>query len=182
MNEYIKSDLYRYTGKTDFFSFCRLYFNMKSPFRFQVAHRLVNSKENIEHLLGIILWATNRQKRLIQISRKTQIGYGLYIGHLSPIYINPNAIIGNNCNLSQLTNIGSNQNNAAIIGDCVYIGPSCCIIENVKIGNNATIGAGSIVTKDIPANATAVGNYAKVINYNNPGRFIKNKWKKVKEC
>lgn len=40
-----------------------------------------------------------------------------------------------------------------------------------------TIGAGSVVTKDIPSNATAVGNYAKVINYNNPGRFINNQWK-----
>ena len=51
-----------------------------------------------------------------------------------------------------------------------------CIVENVKIGNNVTIGAGSVVTKDIPDNATAVGNYAKVINYNNPGRYIKNRW------
>ena len=39
------------------------------------------------------------------------------------------------------------------------------------IGNNVTIGAGSVVTKDIPNNETAVGNYAKVINYNNPGRY-----------
>ena len=50
------------------------------------------------------------------------------------------------------------------------------LVENVKIGNNVTIGAGSVVTKDIPDNATAVGNYAKVINYNNPGRYIKNPW------
>ena len=39
------------------------------------------------------------------------------------------------------------------------------------IGNNVTIGAGSVATKDISNNATAVGNYAKVINYNNPGRY-----------
>ena len=49
------------------------------------------------------------------------------------------------------------------------MGPNCCIIENVCIGECATIGAGSVVTKDIPANATAVGNYVKVVNYNNPG-------------
>lgn len=56
------------------------------------------------------------------------------------------------------------------------MGPSVCIVEDVKIGSNVTIGAGSVVTKDIPENATAVGNYAKVINYNHPGRYIKNKW------
>ena len=63
-----------------------------------------------------------------------------------------------------------------LYGDNTYIGPNVCIVENVRIGNNVTIGAGSIVTKDIPDNATAVGNYAKVINYNNPGRFIGNRW------
>lgn len=56
----------------------------------------------------------------------------------------------------------------------MYIGPNVCVVENVKIGDNVTIGAGSVVTKDIPSNATAVGNYAKVINYNNPGKCIDN--------
>ena len=50
------------------------------------------------------------------------------------------------------------------------------IVEDVDIGSNVTIGAGSVVTKDIPENATAAGNYAKVLNYRNPGRYIKNSW------
>lgn len=103
-------------------------------------------------------------------------GYGLYIGHGGPIVVNHTATIGNNCNLSQFTTIGSNHGKAATIGDNVYIGPNCCIVEDVVIGNNVTIGAGSVVTKDIPDNATAVGNYAKVINFNDPGRYIKNRW------
>ena len=36
--------------------------------------------------------------------------------------------------------------------------------------------AGSVVTKDIPSNATAAGNYAKVLNFNNPGRYVENRW------
>ena len=78
--------------------------------------------------------------------------------------------------MSQFTTIGANDEQAAVIGDNVYIAPNCCLVENVIIGNNVTIGAGSVVTKNIPENATAVGNYAKVINYNNPGRYIKNAW------
>ena len=54
--------------------------------------------------------------------------------------INPTAVIGNNCNLSQFVTIGAIDGNAAEIGDNVYIGPNCCLIENVRIGNNVTIG------------------------------------------
>ncbi len=77
-------------------------------------------------------------------------------------------------NLSQFLTIGSNNSKGAVIGDFTYIGPNVCIVEDVKIGSNVTIGAGAVVTKDIPDNATAVGNYAKVINYNDPGRFTRN--------
>lgn len=51
------------------------------------------------------------------------------------------------------------------IGDCVWIGGNVSICMGVTIGDNAVIGAGSVVTKDIPANAVAVGNPARVIKY-----------------
>ena len=119
---------------------------------------------------------TNKYHHSIQIPLSTKIGYGFYIGHGGPVIVNSTAIIGNNVNLSPYTVIGSNKGQSAIIGDNVYIGPNVNIIENVNIGNNVTIGAGSVVTKNIPDNATAVGNYAKVINYKEPGRFIKNRY------
>ena len=51
------------------------------------------------------------------------------------------------------------------IGDNVWIGGSVCVMPGVTIGNNAVIGAGSVVTKDIPENAIAVGNPARVLRY-----------------
>ena len=42
-------------------------------------------------------------------------------------------------------------------------GGSCIILPGVKIGNNTTIGAGSVVSKDIPENVVAVGNPCRVI-------------------
>ena len=42
--------------------------------------------------------------------------------------------------------------------------------------NNVTIGAGSVVVKDLPDYATVAGVPAKVLNYNNPGRYIANKF------
>ena len=178
MNEYIKSDLVRYGRKWTIPGFVCEYVRNKT-FRWQVAFRLVNSR-GLEKVVGTILWKTNRNRQNIQIHRKTKVGYGLYIGHNGPVVVNPSAIIGNNVNLSQFTTIGAIDHNAAVVGDNVYIGPNCCLVENVHIGNNVTIGAGSVVTKDIPENATAVGNYAKVINYNNPGRYVRDRWSPVK--
>ncbi len=135
------------------------------------------SGKGLSKYIGILLYTINHNKKNLQIPTQTQIGYGLYIGHNGPIVINKTAIIGNNCNLSQFTTIGSKDGVSTIIGDNVYIGPNVCVVENVKIGNNVTIGAGAVVTKDIPENATSVGNYAKVINYNNQGRYIKNRYR-----
>jgi len=49
------------------------------------------------------------------------------------------------------------------IGDGVFIGTNASILPRVKIGNWANIGAGSVVLKDIPDFATAVGNPARII-------------------
>lgn len=108
----------------------------------------------------------------IDIPYNTKIGGGLYLGHGMNIVINDGTIIGKNANISHFVNIGTNHNTPAIIGDNVYIGPMTCIVEDVKIGDNVTIGAGSVVTKDIPDNATVAGVPAKVLNFDNPGRYI----------
>lgn len=112
----------------------------------------------------------------VHISYRMKIGYGLYIGHGIDIIVNPNGVIGNNVNLSQFLNLGSNSPQAAIIGDNVYIGPHVCLVGPVMVGSNSTIGAGSVVVKDIPENATAVGNPCKVVNYDNPRKCIGNLW------
>jgi acetyltransferase-like isoleucine patch superfamily enzyme len=45
------------------------------------------------------------------------------------------------------------------------IGSGSTILSNVEIGENAIVGAGSVVTKDVPANAIVAGNPAKVLRY-----------------
>ena len=51
------------------------------------------------------------------------------------------------------------------IEDDVWIGANSVILPGVHIHHGAVIGAGSVVTKDIPANAIAVGNPARVIKF-----------------
>ena len=173
--KFILSDLYRYCGNTRPTSFIKNYF-FNRGFNFSVWLRL-SAMPNLIGKLAYPIFYYKKKKYGIDIHCSTRIGYGLYIGHGGPLVVNPTCIIGNNVNLSQFTTIGANGGKqAAEIGDNVYIGPNVCIIDHVRIGNNVTIGAGSVVTKDIPDNATAVGNYAKVIHYDRAGHAVNRRW------
>lgn len=103
----------------------------------------------------------------IQISTRTPVGGGLYLGHGLGVIVNGSATIGRNVTISQFCTIGSSKGKAATIEDGVYIGPHSCLVEDVTIGENAIIGAGSVVVKDLPANCIAAGNPCKVIKVKN---------------
>ena len=49
------------------------------------------------------------------------------------------------------------------IGENVWIGANVVIVPGVRIGKNSVIGAGSVVTKDVPENVVAVGNPCRVL-------------------
>lgn len=59
--------------------------------------------------------------------------------------INKNAVIGNNCNISQFITVGSTGMIALAVGDEFYIGPNSC--KNITIGTGCAIGAGSTLVK-----------------------------------
>jgi maltose O-acetyltransferase len=49
------------------------------------------------------------------------------------------------------------------IGDNVWLGGGVIVCPGVSIGENTVVGAGSVVTKDLPANVVAVGSSARVV-------------------
>lgn len=175
---YIKSDYQRYTGKIGGGIkniVIYLLFGRNHCFNYNFWLRLA-SRKNILFPLALLMHKRLTRKYGIQIPRNTRIGYGFYIGHGIGIVINGGTIIGNNVNISQFLSIGTNKGTPAVIGDNVYIGPSVCIVEDVHIANNVTIGAGAVVVKNVPENATVAGVPAKVIHSKEPGKFIRNKY------
>ena len=80
-------------------------------------------------------------------------------------FIGPNVSIYTACHSTDPVERNSRQEWAkpVTIGHSVWIGGSVAILPGVTIGDNVTIGAGSVIVGDIPSNTVAVGNPCKVI-------------------
>ena len=92
------------------------------------------------------------------------IGPGLCLPHYGTIVITKNSSIGKNCRIHPGVGIGT-YHGAPIIGDNVYIGPGAKLFGNLKIGNNVSIGANSVVTKSFEDNVSIAGVPASVISH-----------------
>lgn len=109
-----------------------------------------------------------------------QIGDNSGIGQFSEIYgdvrIGNDVMMGTNCIIYTVNHAfdrldipmrqqGSSDVKPVIIGDDVWIGGRVTILPGVHIGRGAIIGAGAVVTKDVPEFAIVGGNPAKILKY-----------------
>lgn len=112
----------------------------------------------------------------ISISSSVKIGNSFYIGHFGGIIINANAIIGDNCNISQGVTIGvsglDKKRGTPILGNNVYIGANAVIVGKINIGNNVLIGACSMVKDSLPDNSVALGIPAIIISQKGSKGYI----------
>lgn len=107
----------------------------------------------------------------IEIGNHFYANHNLVILDCSKVKIGDNVLLGPNCGIYTAAHpLNSNERNTGLelakpvtIGNNVWIGGNTCIMPGINIGNNTVIGAGSVVTKDIPSNVVAVGNPCRVI-------------------
>jgi putative colanic acid biosynthesis acetyltransferase WcaB len=100
-----------------------------------------------------------------ELRPKTRVGPGLTIYHAYGLVVNDHAIIGRGVVLRNAVVIGQARPGGPSprIEDYVEVGASALILGPVVVGERATVGAGAVVVKDVPAGRTVVGN---------PGRLI----------
>jgi acetyltransferase-like isoleucine patch superfamily enzyme len=108
-------------------------------------------------------------------SGRIEVGNHTFINYGSSIAARASVKIGHYCHLGHYTFVMDNDQHGVvrrmelplsdpvIIGDHVWIGAKAVILAGVHIGSHAVIGAGSIVTKDVPARCVAAGNPARVL-------------------
>lgn len=78
--------------------------------------------------------------------------------------VNHDTVIGDFCNINPACHIAG----AVHVGDGVDLGIGTTVIQNKKIGEWSVVGAGAVVTTDIPSNVTAVGVPCRVIKAHRP--------------
>lgn len=105
----------------------------------------------------------------ISIHPSSVIGKGMRIQYGFGTVIGADTIIGTHCNIRQLTTIGAKSfengefGPSPHIGNFVDIGVNATIIGSIWVGDSVTIGAGSVITKDIEPNSVVIGNPATLL-------------------
>lgn len=130
---------------------------------------------------------------VLLIGRNVQINDSVHIGAIEHVSIGDHALIASRVFISDHNHGQYQQPDARSapdvapsqrplssrpvrIGQKVWIGEQVCILPGVTVGDGAIIGANSVVTRDIPANAIAAGNPARVIRTYDTGS---RQWRRV---
>ena len=95
------------------------------------------------------------------ICEGVNIKNGVFVGH-NVSFINDKFPFAVNQDFSLKTN-SDWELMKTVVNDKVSIGTSSTILGGIQIGENSIIGAGSVVTKDVPANVIVAGNPAKIL-------------------
>jgi serine O-acetyltransferase len=125
-------------------------------------------------LTARILSQISRFFTQIEIHPGAKIGEGFFIDHGSGVVIGETTEIGNNVTIYQGVTLGGTGHEKGkrhpTIRDNVVIGNGARILGSFTVGENARIGAGAVVLREVPPNSTVVGN---------PGRIVKQDGKRV---
>ncbi len=173
----IDKDIERYIGKSDKNQSDKRKLNElllnNLAFRSQFYFRLNQSPKLGKSILKTVSKVLLSPLPCLQIgiNKTGYVGGGLKIMHISGCVISAHKI-GNNLTVYQGVTIGDSLYISQegyknpVIGNDVTIYANAVVAGGITIGDNVTIGAGSVVLKDVPPDCVVVGNPAKIIRQN----------------
>ena len=141
-------------------------------FHILVYHRIAHWLYEHKHFF-LARWVSQhgRHKTGIEIHPGAKIGKCLFIDHGMGIVFGATTEIGDNCTIYHGVTLGGTGKDTGkrhpTLGNNVLIGAGTKVLGPVFIGDNARVGAGSVVLRNLPANCTAVGVPAEVVRINN---------------
>jgi sugar O-acyltransferase (sialic acid O-acetyltransferase NeuD family) len=127
-------------------------------------------------------WA-NLVSPTVRLHKSHKIGHGVMVGRYTDmtvgcevgnhVMLNIHAVIGHAVRIGDFSVVSPNVtvNGEATIGRVCYIGANA-FVRNVTVGDGATIGAGSVVTKDVAENCVVAGVPAKVLHEGKPSHKL----------
>jgi len=112
-------------------------------------------------LLARWLSQVARWLTLIEIHPGAQIGRRLFIDHGAATVIGETAVVGDDVTLYQGVTLGGTGKERGkrhpTIGNGVVVGAGAQVLGNIRVGEHSRVGAGSVVTRDVPDDSTVVG-------------------------
>jgi len=141
-----------------------LYPSFKAMIHYRIAHRLY---EKGHYFLARYVSQKGVRRTGIEIHPGAQIGKGFFIDHGNGVIIGETTIIGDNVTLYQGVTLGGTGKEHGkrhpTIGNNVMIGSGAKVLGPFKVGDNARIASNAVVLSEVPANATAVGVPAEIV-------------------
>jgi serine O-acetyltransferase len=133
-----------------------------------VAHRFIHALHRARiPILPRYLAHISRFLTGIEIHPGVKIGKGIFIDHGMGVVFGETAEIGDGCTIYQGVTLGgtslSHGKRHPTLGRNVTVGVNSSVLGAIVLGDNAKVGGGSVVVKDVPANATVVGVPARVV-------------------
>jgi serine O-acetyltransferase len=115
-------------------------------------------------------WVSNLARFLtgIEIHPGAHIGRRVFIDHGMGVVIGEMAEVGDECTIYQGVTLGGTSlvkgaKRHPTLGAGVIVGANACVLGGFTVGAGARVGSGAVVTRPVPAGATAVGNPARII-------------------
>ncbi|HEY1154200.1 MAG TPA: serine O-acetyltransferase [Pseudolabrys sp.] len=116
---------------------------------------------------ALYLQSRSSQVFQVDINPACRVGKGIMLDHATGFIAGETAVIGDNCSILQGVTLGgtgkADEDRHPKIGNGVLIGAGAKVLGNIKIGDCARIGAGSVVVKDVPPRVTVVGVPARIV-------------------